>query len=60
MTPTKYATFAALGPFFDIIQQGLAGLVDGDHYFETIATALNSSFAIFSLDGLGGLAVVTR
>src|SRR5207253_1192792 len=22
---------------FDIVQQGLAGLVDGDHYFDTIA-----------------------
>jgi ketosteroid isomerase-like protein len=34
---SSYATFAALDPFFDIVMQGLAGLVDGDHYFDTIA-----------------------
>ena len=37
MTDPKYAAFTALDPFFDIVQQGLAGLVDGDHYFDTIA-----------------------
>ena len=37
MTDPKYAVFTALDPFFDIVQQGLAGLVDGDHYFDTIA-----------------------
>jgi len=37
MTNPKYQALAALDPFFDIVQQGLAGLVDGDHYFETIA-----------------------
>ena len=30
------AAFSALDPFFDIVQRGLAGLVDGDHYFDTI------------------------
>jgi ketosteroid isomerase-like protein len=34
---SKYAAFAALDPFFDVIQQGLAGLVDGTHYFDTLA-----------------------
>src|SRR5258708_5210014 len=34
---SKYAAFAALDPFFDVIQRGLAGLVDGKHYFDTIA-----------------------
>jgi ketosteroid isomerase-like protein len=34
---SKYAAFAALDPFFDVIQSGLAGLVDGKHYFDTIA-----------------------
>jgi ketosteroid isomerase-like protein len=29
--------FTALDPFFEISQQGLAGLVDGEHYFDTIA-----------------------
>jgi len=37
MTDPKYTAFNALDPFFNIIQQGLAGLVDGDHYFDTIA-----------------------
>ena len=34
---SRYAAFAALDPFFDVIQRGLAGLVDGEHYFDTIA-----------------------
>ena len=37
MTKRKYAAFKALDPFFKIARQGLAGLVDGDHYFDTIA-----------------------
>jgi uncharacterized protein len=37
MTDPKYQAFAALDPFFDIVLQGLAGQVDGDHYFDTIA-----------------------
>ena len=37
MTDPKYAAFTALDPFFEISRQGLAGLVDGDHYFDTIA-----------------------
>jgi len=37
VTDPKYAAFTALDPFFDTVQQGLAGLVDGDHYFDTIA-----------------------
>ena len=37
MTSSKYAAFAALDPFFDIVMQGLAGGVDGDHYFDAIA-----------------------
>jgi len=37
VTDPKYAAFTALDPFFDIVQQGLAGLIDGDHYFDTIA-----------------------
>jgi len=31
VTDPKYAAFTALDPFFDIVKQGLAGLVDGDH-----------------------------
>jgi ketosteroid isomerase-like protein len=37
MTNPKYAAFAALDPFFDIVMQGLAGAVDGDHYFDAVA-----------------------
>lgn len=34
---SAYAAFAALDPLFELIQRGLSGLVDGDHYFDTIA-----------------------
>ena len=37
MIDPRYAACTALDPFFEISQQGLAGLVDGDHYFDTIA-----------------------
>jgi uncharacterized protein len=37
MGEPDYAAFAALDPFFDVVSRGLAGLVDGDHYFDTIA-----------------------
>ena len=37
MTDPKYKAFTALDPFFDIVQRGLAGRVDGEHYFDTIA-----------------------
>src|ERR1700722_7179264 len=37
MADSRYAAFRALDPFFNIVQQGLAGLVDGDHYFDAIA-----------------------
>jgi uncharacterized protein len=33
----RYDKFSALDPFFNICQQGLTGLVDGEHYFDTIA-----------------------
>jgi ketosteroid isomerase-like protein len=34
---SEYAPFSALDPFFELIQQGLSGHLDGDHYFDTIA-----------------------
>ena len=37
MPKADYAVFEALNPFFEIIQKGLSGLVDGEHYFDTIA-----------------------
>jgi ketosteroid isomerase-like protein len=33
----KYAGHEALDPFFEIIQEGLTGLVDGEHFFDTFA-----------------------
>ena len=32
----RYAAYAALDPFFELVQRGLSGLVDGEHYFDTI------------------------
>jgi ketosteroid isomerase-like protein len=37
MATTKYAAFDALKPYFEIVQKGLSGLVDGEHYFDMIA-----------------------
>jgi ketosteroid isomerase-like protein len=37
MTKTNDATFQALNPFFDIVLEGLTGLVDGQHFFDAIA-----------------------
>ena len=32
-----YEIFEALNPFFEVVMEGLRGLVDGDHYFDTTA-----------------------
>jgi ketosteroid isomerase-like protein len=37
MPDPAYAAFSALDPFFDVVMRGLAGHVDGDHYFAAIA-----------------------
>ena len=37
MTESKYAMFEALNPFFDIVIEGLTGLIDGKHFFDAIA-----------------------
>jgi uncharacterized protein len=37
MPKAEYAAYEALNPFCEIIQNGLNGLVDGEHYFDTIA-----------------------
>lgn len=37
MHDPAYAAFSTLDPFFDIVWRGLADLVDGEHYFDTIA-----------------------
>jgi ketosteroid isomerase-like protein len=33
----KYVGYQALDPFFEIIQEGLTGLVEGEHFFDTVA-----------------------
>jgi hypothetical protein len=33
----EFGDFAALDPFFRIIEEGLAGLVDGGHFFDLLA-----------------------
>jgi ketosteroid isomerase-like protein len=37
VTKSTHAAFSALDPFFDIVQRALAGLVDGDHFFDAVA-----------------------
>jgi ketosteroid isomerase-like protein len=37
MTKSQYKVFEALDPFFEVVMEGLRGLVDGDHYFDTFA-----------------------
>jgi ketosteroid isomerase-like protein len=44
MTTSKYAIFNALNPFFEIVQEGLNGLVDGKHFFDTIAESASFDF----------------
>ena len=39
-TRGKYAAFRALDPFFEIVLKGLAGRVDGDHFFDIMADDL--------------------
>src|SRR2546430_5216404 len=37
MSKAEYEVFEALNPFFEVVMEGLRGLVDGDDYFDTIA-----------------------
>jgi ketosteroid isomerase-like protein len=37
MPKTGYKAFDALAPFFEVAMEGLRGLVDGKHYFDTFA-----------------------
>jgi ketosteroid isomerase-like protein len=37
MPKAEYEIFEALNPFFNVVMEGLRGLVDGDHYFDTFA-----------------------
>ena len=37
MPETGYEPFEALDPFFEVVMEGLRGIVDGKHYFDTFA-----------------------
>jgi hypothetical protein len=37
MSKAQYAAFKALDPFFQVVLEGIRGLVDGEHYFDTFA-----------------------
>lgn len=37
MPNAEYAAYEALDPFFKVVLDGLSGLVDGEHYFDTLA-----------------------
>lgn len=37
MTKSPFKDFEALDPFFHVVMDGLRGLVDGEHYFDTFA-----------------------
>ena len=37
MTKAQYKVFEALNPFFGVVMEGIQGLVDGKHYFDTFA-----------------------
>jgi len=37
MKKAEYAVFEALDPLFEVVMKGLRGLVDGKHYFDTLA-----------------------
>ena len=37
MTKTQHEAFEALNPFFEVVMEGMRGLVDGQHYFDTFA-----------------------
>jgi ketosteroid isomerase-like protein len=37
MSTARYEVFEALNPFFGVVMEGIRGLVDGKHYFDTFA-----------------------
>jgi ketosteroid isomerase-like protein len=46
MTVTNLEDFKALEPFFRIIEEGLDGLVDGEHFFELFADDAVTEFVV--------------
>lgn len=37
MLSSKYAAYELAAPYFDLVRSALNGLVDGDHFFDTLA-----------------------
>jgi ketosteroid isomerase-like protein len=37
MATDRYSKHNALKPFFDVVMMGLEGLVEGEHYYDTVA-----------------------
>ena len=37
MTKAEYKGFEALNPFFEVVMEGIRGLVDGKHFFDAFA-----------------------
>lgn len=46
MTIANIEDFRALDPFFRVIEEGLAGLVDGGHFFDLLADDVEFEFLI--------------
>ena len=44
MKKAEYGVFEALNPFFEVVLRGLSGLVDGEHYFDTLADSATFEF----------------
>ena len=43
MPKGEHEIFEALNPFFEVVMEGLRGLVDGDYYFDTKTHFLSSA-----------------
>ncbi|MEV6898459.1 nuclear transport factor 2 family protein [Amycolatopsis sp. NPDC051372] len=46
MTVEHLEDFAALDPFFGVVQRGLAGLAEGEHFFDLLAEDLVTEFVV--------------
>jgi ketosteroid isomerase-like protein len=66
MTVANIEDFQALDPFFGVIKQGLAGLVDGEHFFDLLAEDVVTEFIVTvpgyprRVEGRGALAELYR
>jgi hypothetical protein len=52
MEKTGYEDFEALDPFFEVVTEGLPGLVDGTHYFDVFAEDAPLNPGVISPAGL--------